>query len=79
MKKAMDDLRLANLGCFAHSLLLVIPEGLQPQRSVSDGVVSGRMGDFKHSVLVYPHLEDIEIELQNASKTCTNKVEQHIM
>ncbi len=66
MKKAMDDLGVPSLGCVAHSLQLVVNEGLLSQRSVSDAIASARkiVGHFKHSPLAYSRLEDIQREFQ---------------
>ncbi|XP_077063451.1 zinc finger BED domain-containing protein 4-like [Siphateles boraxobius] len=65
MKKAMDQLGVASLGCFAHTLQLIVHEGLLSQRSVSDALANGRkiVGHFKHSPLAYARLEDIQVEL----------------
>ncbi|KAG1930242.1 zinc finger BED domain-containing protein [Pimephales promelas] len=38
MKNAMDNMGVRSLGCFAHSLQLVVNEGLLSQRSVSDAI-----------------------------------------
>ncbi len=66
MKKVMDDLGVPSLGCVAHSLQLVVNEGLLSQRSVSDAIASARkiVGHFKHSPLAYSRLEDIQHEFQ---------------
>ncbi|XP_076828944.1 zinc finger BED domain-containing protein 4-like [Brachyhypopomus gauderio] len=65
MIKAMDRLGLASLGCFAHTLQLVVNEGLLAQRNVSDALAIGRkiVGHFKHSPQAYSRLEDIQMEL----------------
>lgn len=42
MKKAMDQLGVPSLGCFAHSLQLVVHEGMLSQRAVSDAIANGR-------------------------------------
>ncbi|XP_023694530.2 zinc finger BED domain-containing protein 4-like isoform X1 [Paramormyrops kingsleyae] len=77
MKKAMDDLGIASLGCFAQSLQFVIHEGLLSQRSVSDAVASARkiVGHFKHSPLACTLLEDIQTELQMTQKRLKQDVQ----
>ncbi|XP_065111239.1 zinc finger BED domain-containing protein 4-like [Paramisgurnus dabryanus] len=64
MKKAMDNMGVRSLGCFAHSLQLVVNEGLLSQRSVSDAIAIGRqiVGHFKHSPLAYSRLQDIQLQ-----------------
>lgn len=65
MKRAMLDLGVPSVGCVAHSLQLVVHEGLLSQRSVTDTLANARkiVGHFKHSPLAYSHLEDIQMEL----------------
>lgn len=41
MRKAMDQLGVPSLGCFAHSLQLVVHEGVLSQRAVSDALANG--------------------------------------
>ena len=66
MKKAMDEMDVPSLGCFAHTLQLVVHEGLLSQRSVSDALANGRkiVGHFKHSPLATTRLEDLQKDLQ---------------
>lgn len=70
MKKAMDEMDVPSLGCFAHTLQLVVHEGLLSQRSVSDALANGRkmVKHFKHSPLATTHLEDIQKDLQMPTK-----------
>uniref|UniRef100_UPI0037E9BABF ribitol-5-phosphate transferase FKTN isoform X2 n=1 Tax=Semicossyphus pulcher TaxID=241346 RepID=UPI0037E9BABF len=70
MKKAMDNMGVRSLGCFAHTLQLVVNEGLLSQRSVSDAVASCQhiVGHFKHSPLAYSRLHDIQIQMQMQPK-----------
>ncbi|CAI5678562.1 zinc finger BED domain-containing protein 4-like [Oreochromis niloticus] len=70
IKKAMDRLGVASLGCFAHTLQLVVNEGLLAQRGVCDAVTVGRkiVGHFKHSPQAYSRLEDIQMELNMSPK-----------
>ncbi|XP_035992599.1 zinc finger BED domain-containing protein 4 [Fundulus heteroclitus] len=65
MKKAMDQLGVPSLGCFAHTLQLVVQHGLLAQRAVSDAIANGRkiVTHFKHSPKAYSKLEDVEEEL----------------
>ncbi|KAG9261302.1 zinc finger BED domain-containing protein 4-like [Astyanax mexicanus] len=71
MKAAMQDLSVSNLGCFAHSLQLVVNEGLISQRSVSDALANSRkiVAHFKHSQLAQSRLEDLQREMQGAGTT----------
>ncbi|RXN29633.1 centrosomal protein of 112 kDa [Labeo rohita] len=70
MKKAMDEMGVSSLGCFAHSLQLVVHEGLLSQRSVSDALANCRkiIGHFKHSPLATTRLEDIQKDLKMPTK-----------
>ena len=70
MKKAMDKMGVRSLGCFAHTLQLVVDEGLLSQRSVSDAIAVGRhiVGHFKHSPLAYSRLQDIQLQIQMQPK-----------
>lgn len=51
MEKAMRDAALPSLPCMAHTLQLVVSEGVLSQQSISDIISSGRriVGHFKHS------------------------------
>ncbi|XP_076844397.1 zinc finger BED domain-containing protein 4-like [Brachyhypopomus gauderio] len=71
MKAAMQDMSVSNLGCFAHSLQLVVNEGLISQRSVSDALANSRkiVAHFKHSQLAQSRLEDLQREMQGAGTT----------
>lgn len=70
MKKAMDNMGVRSLGCFAHTLQLVVNEGLPTQRRVSDAIAIGRqiVGHFKHSPLAYSRLQDIQLQMQMQPK-----------
>ncbi|XP_035800443.2 zinc finger BED domain-containing protein 4-like [Amphiprion ocellaris] len=76
MIKAMDRLGVANVGCFAHTLQLVVNEGLLSQRNVSDTLAVGRkiVGHFKHSQLAYSRLQDIQEELNMPPKSLQQDV-----
>lgn len=65
MKRAMDQLGVPSLGCFAHTLQLVVQQGLLAQRAVSDAIANGRkiVTHFKHSPKACAELEDVEDEL----------------
>ncbi|XP_045898758.1 basement membrane-specific heparan sulfate proteoglycan core protein-like, partial [Micropterus dolomieu] len=65
MIKAMSDVGLHSLPCAAHTIQLVVNEGLLAQRSVADAVAVGRriVGHFQHSALAYSRLEDIQMQL----------------
>ena len=70
MKRAMDNMGVRSLGCFAHTLQLVVNEGLLSQRSVSDAIAVGRhiVGHFKHSPLAYSRLQDIQLQMKMQPK-----------
>nr|XP_023657625.1 zinc finger BED domain-containing protein 4-like [Paramormyrops kingsleyae] len=76
MKKAMEEIAVPSLGCFAHTLQLVVHEGLISQRSVSDAIANARkiVGHFKHSQIAQSRLEDIQTEL----KLPTNRLRQDV-
>lgn len=64
----MKAAKVPSLGCFAHSLQLVVHEGLMSQRSVSDALANSRkiVAHFKHSQLAQSRLEDLQHEMQGA-------------
>ncbi|XP_072569011.1 zinc finger BED domain-containing protein 4-like [Paramormyrops kingsleyae] len=70
MKRAMAILGVRNLGCFAHTIQLVVDEGLLSQRSVSEVLACCRqiVGHFKHSNLAYSRLQDIQMQMQMEPK-----------
>lgn len=70
MKKAMDTMKVRNLGCFAHTLQLIVNEGLLSQRSLSDALAKCRqiVGHFKHSQLSYSRLHDIQLQMHMQPK-----------
>ena len=77
MIKAMTDTELPSLPCAAHSLQLVVHEGLLSQRSVADAVAVGRkiVGHFKHSDLAYSRLEDIQLQINQPTKRLQQDVQ----
>ena len=64
MKKALRDCD----GCFAHSLQLVVNDGVLSQRMVIDTLAVSRkiVGRFKHSMLAYHLLDEIRERLDIA-------------
>ncbi len=66
MKKAMNDMGILSMRCVAHTLQLVVHEGLLSRRSVTDTLANARkiIGHYKRSPLAYSHLEDIQIDLK---------------
>lgn len=70
MAKAMKDADLPSLPCMAHTLQLVVAEGVLSQRSISDITAAGRriVGHFKHSPLAYSRLQSIQQQLGQPTK-----------
>ncbi|KAK0131747.1 Zinc finger BED domain-containing protein 4 [Merluccius polli] len=70
MEAAMVKMGVRSLGCFAHTLQLVVNEGLLSQRSVSDAVANGRsiVKHFKKSPLAYSELQGIQVQMQMQPK-----------
>ena len=58
MEKAMKDAGYPSLPCMAHTLQLVVNEGVLAQRAIQDILKVGRriVGHFKHSQLSYSKL-----------------------
>lgn len=79
MIKAMDDTGLPSLPCTAHTLQLVVHEGLLSQRSVADAVIIGhkRVGHFKHSAVACSRLEGIQVQLSQPIKKLQQDVQTH--
>ena len=65
MKKAIVDGGYTHVGCFAHTLQLVINDGILSQRYVQDILAKCRriVGHFKHSQLAYSRLKVIQTNL----------------
>ena len=63
--RAMKDACLPSLGCFAHTLQLVVHEGVLSQRAVIDILTICRkiVGHFKYSSLAYSRLHEIQDNL----------------
>ena len=65
MIKAMREASLPSFGCFAHSLQLVVEDGVLSQRAVIDVLATCRkiVGHFKHSTVAYSRLCSIQERL----------------
>ena len=65
MAKVMQEALLPLLGCFAHSLQLVVEYGVLSQRVVTDVLATWRtiVGHFKHSSVAYGRLHSIQERL----------------
>ena len=65
MRRAMLDAHIPFLGCFSHTLQLVINDGVFSQRYVNDLVATCRriVGHFKRSQLAYSRLKEIQASL----------------
>ena len=76
MIKAMDEACLPSFGCFAHTLQLVIHDGLLTQRIVIDllAVCRSIVGHFKHSSVAYHKLATIQENLQLPKHTLKQDV-----
>ena len=65
MGRAMTDANLCSYGCFAHSLQLVVNDGVLSQRVVSDllAVCRSIVGHFRRSAVAYDKLKKIQQQL----------------
>ena len=65
MVKAMKDASLPDLGCFAHTLQLIVNDGVLSQRAVIDTLAVCRqiVGHFRRSSLAYCRLREIQQNL----------------
>ena len=65
MGEAMRDAGLSSYGCFAHSLQLVVNDGILSQRSVSDLLAICRciVGHFERLTLAYEKLNQLQKNL----------------
>lgn len=63
--QVMDNMGVRSLGCFAHTLQLVVNEVLLSQQSVSNAIAIGRqiVGHFKQSPLAYLRLQDFQLQM----------------
>ena len=70
MRKGMSEVPVKSLGCLAHTLQLVVNEGLLAQRSISDALANGRriVTHFKHSTVSMDHLEKIQEDMNQPTK-----------
>ena len=62
----MKDGSFSDLGCFAHTLQLIVHDGVLSQKIVVDTIASAHriVGHFKHSPLAYGQLKEIQENLQ---------------
>jgi len=65
MVRAMKDTDLPDLGCFAHTLQLVVHDGVLSQRAVINilAICRSIVGNFKYSTLAYSRLREIQQNL----------------
>ena len=65
MVKALNDAGLPHYGCFAHTLQLVVNDGVLSQRAENDLLACCRriVCHFSHSCLAYSHLREIQQNL----------------
>ena len=65
MMRAMKDAGLCSYGCFAHSLQLIVNEGVLSQRIVIDLLANCRsiIGHFRRSTVAYDKLKEIQQQL----------------
>jgi len=65
MERAMKDADVVSFGCFAHSLQLVVHDGVLSQRGVSDllAICRNVVGHFKRSTKATDKLKDIQHSL----------------
>ena len=65
MAKAMREASLRSFGCFAHSLQLVVDDGVLSQQAVIDllAICRKMVGHFKHSAVAYDRLKSIQDRL----------------
>ena len=63
--KALTDALLPQFGCFAHTLQLVVHDGVLSQQSVLDLLSASRkiVGHFNHSCKAYSRLRVIQLNL----------------
>ncbi|XP_056391730.1 zinc finger BED domain-containing protein 4-like isoform X2 [Hyla sarda] len=64
MVKAMENSGIQSIPCMAHTLQLAVNEGVLSQRSISEITATGRkiVGHFKHSILAYSRLQDVQVQ-----------------
>ena len=65
VRKAITDRGYTNLGCFAHTLQLIIQDSILSQHYVHDIFANCRriVGHFKHSQLTSSRLKAIQLDL----------------
>ena len=81
----MNDASLQHFGCFAHSLQLVIQDGLLSQRAVIDiiAICKSIVGHFHRSSVASHNLkriqESLNVPQHKLIQNISNKVEFHIL
>ena len=77
--KGMALVEVQTLSCFAHTVQLVVQDGLKAQRAVSDVLAKVRSiaNHFNHSVLAKQRLHDIQMTLNLALHTILQAVPTH--
>jgi len=65
MARAMKDADLCSYGCFAHSLQLVVNDGVLCQRAVVDllAICRSIVGHFRRSTVAYDKLRKIQQQI----------------
>ncbi|KAI4801226.1 hypothetical protein KUCAC02_000150 [Chaenocephalus aceratus] len=77
MKKAFADMGVQSLGCFAHTLQLVVIQGLLASEASSMlSPTHEAVGHFKHSPKAYSIREDIQKDLHMQHTTPAGRVSQ---
>lgn len=73
----MKDCNLRSVPCTAHTLHLVVHEGVLSQRAIRDAVAISRriVGHFKHSPQAYSRLGDTQKQLCQAPKRLQQDVD----
>lgn len=67
MVKAARVAKISDLGCYIHTLQLVVGESLKTQRAVKDSIATARgiVGHFRHSSKATDHLKRIQESLNS--------------
>lgn len=65
MNRVMNDLGVPSVGCLAHSLNLVVHEGVLSQCNITDALANARkiVDHSKHSPQAYARLENIQVAM----------------
>lgn len=80
-KKALRDANLSGFGCFAHSLQLIVNDGVISQRVVIDVLAVARsiVCHFKRSTLAYHLLDEIRERLDIPKHKLQHDGTQHCL